>query len=680
MKDTAFYKAEVRWLVVLVACLLPVLLAAPAAGDYHRPEPFMNYVPQTQGVYDTTYGNFSQTDCRSCHGLLTGDLHRLSGPGLTGPCSLCHPDGTPDPGTQLDCTSLECHGIDPEHPDNTKRHHNGDLAFSGQCTACHQADLLGALAAEPAIYYPSGAAPTPFRCQNCHWESAAPEPDVFKPDKLHHMDFYGKVSPNCWDCHAVAPGNPSWDPNDPVLIRFCANCHTRDSLHAVAAHQAPEHCYPCHGAYVQNMPDPGARPPAIKVITPRSGSFTTVIISGDNFGTRGPDASVAFNPRTGDASGQRTPVVIPSTDPRVFAWNEQTISVQAPLTSPPGNYDLEVRTANGESNHVLFTLTGTGTAPPVPGTPVVTSLSPTLLAEDGQVSLAGSNFGDRHCCGREVYVSDGTYTVAMPVAAWTDTRVVVRIPAWTFPPGPCQVWLHNESGDSNVVSLTLHNVPVIDSTALNGLNLTLTGRFLGAVQGAVLPDHHGYASQVKFGTRQDTYTATHITAWTDTQIDLVMDGFVDADGDPSTALPAGEYGLVVETTYFYDTNLNGQFDPADQVFQVVRDAPVLFVQGDTGAPLLVELTPNPAQPVQIVSFIGRHFGLNKGKVKIGTTVYKPSNPRILSWSDTKVNFRLPAYSGQPPGTCRVKNVNILRKEAPGVFTPSNRLQLTICKP
>jgi hypothetical protein len=568
-----------------------------------------------------------------------------------------------------------CHKTDV----NNKWHHNSDLGASGQCTACHRPDLVGGLrGTAPAAYYPNGAAPTPFRCENCHWGSTVPEPDVFNPMDTHHMSFWGDVSAACYDCHSMSPNSPNWDPLKPTLIRFCANCHTRDSLHAVAAHQVSGRCYGCHGANMLNMPTPTPRPPAVGLIDSLDG---TIFMSGNNFGAPGPGSSVVLIPRVGDATGSRAPTVIPSTDPSVFCWNDMLISVLKPLGSPPGNYDVEVQTTVGISNRTLCILSGAAAAPPVPGTPAITSLSPTIGAEGVLVTLEGSSFGDRHCCDREVYGRDvSEWDTALPIHSWTDTKIVVRMPAWTFQPGVVSLHVHNESGDSGLVDLNFRQVAAVSGLSLNGQALTISGTKFGSLQEEVLPDNYGYSSRVKLGTREHTYTATNITSWSDTQIDLTLNAFVNEGGTPVSALANGQYGLMVETTYFYDTNTSGGLDPGDDVHQVVMDGPAELLLGDTGIPKITAVIPAPAEAGAMASVIGYHFGSSKGKVRMGTYILKPNDSRIRYWSDTRVNYIVKPFTAWESGTCKNVGVKIIRKNGPGSWTPSDKFSFTVCKP
>jgi hypothetical protein len=642
-------------LTVSVLLLLGSALTLWALDQYYnRPSPVMDFVPQDQGTYDTIYPNYTDADCRTCHGDLTGDLHRYSGLGLNGVCDLpeCHAVGPPAPGTQISCTSPDCHVIGSA---NAKVHHSSDLAASGQCTACHRPDLVGGLRAEGLIMcYPKEPGPAPYRCENCHWEDTFKlSPDVSSLFDLHHMQFEGPVSAACYECHSMSASDPLWNPDNPVLVRFCENCHTPAILHSI--HQdasygweavgfhvpninntnptdveadtyreftAEEKCVACHGETPSGEQVVAIAGPAILSLSPYSGTGDTAIwITGTNFGEPpAPGASVIFTPRAGDTSN---PVIIPSGS---TSWSPSIILVDAPLTAPGGNYDITVETSTGMSNRALFTLTGTATAPPVPGTPVITAISPTVGTDEVTITIHGSNFGDRHCCDREVqFQADGqTGVFTMPVYSWTDTEVVLRFLPWTVSDGLQHVRVHNEGGDSNIVDFVNRAAPGATMLARDDLALTITGGGYGALQSEVFGDHYGYASQVKIGDRDHTYTATNITSWADTQIDLVLDAFVDENGTP-VGEQFGNFGLLVETEYFYDTNTNGQLDSGDQVYHRVTSTLALLELPKVEC----ELIPDTTDPIPRGGTLGFQVNVTNntsgmGMVLFGTKVTKPN--------------------------------------------------------
>jgi hypothetical protein len=57
---------------------------------------------------------------------------------------------------------------------------------------------------------------------------------IHSNEKTHHMAQEGNVYPQCnIVCHAVVLDNPSWESDDPELIRACEACHTKDTLHGI---------------------------------------------------------------------------------------------------------------------------------------------------------------------------------------------------------------------------------------------------------------------------------------------------------------------------------------------------------------------------------------------------------------------------------------------------------------
>ena len=147
------------------------------------------------------------------------------------------------------------------------------------------------------------------------------------------------------------------------------------------------------------------------------------------------------------------------------SWTDTQIVVIVPATFQPGNASVVV---NGvASNGIAFT-----TVPPV-----LTSISPTAIAPGMQMTLTGSGFG----AVQNGRVALGTAANGTPVS-WTDTRIVVTVPA-TFQPGNVQVM--ENGGTSNGIAFTTMP-PVLTSispTAIApGMQMTLTGSGFGAVQ------------------------------------------------------------------------------------------------------------------------------------------------------------------------------------------------------
>ena len=285
-------KAGLAALVILfVASFFVVTLGSGRAKAYVRPaNPVMDYVPQDIGIYDTYCDNLEANDCRGCHGDRNAEAQRHQ---YTASAFAGCPDGCPL--SPPDCLSA-CHN-DPNNPQTITNdcivchpktglpdpHHESDPAHAGQCTACHETNLLvETRSVRTPFYYPTvyTDTPTPYSCENCHWPSGdvphTPPSDwpmpieangplmspniVLHPSKpyrpsdgTHHNVTWG-VYTKCYDCHGNNPDNLNLDDTNPLLIRYCENCHSIDALHSIEAHTtaghnltADEKCIACHG-------------------------------------------------------------------------------------------------------------------------------------------------------------------------------------------------------------------------------------------------------------------------------------------------------------------------------------------------------------------------------------------------------------------------------------------------
>src|SRR4030043_100196 len=85
------------FLSMLVLCVTAISLATQglAQGEVYRPpNPVMDYVPQNIGIKDKPYRDFTELDCRECHGWSTAVRHHNTEPALSGNCVFggggCH--------------------------------------------------------------------------------------------------------------------------------------------------------------------------------------------------------------------------------------------------------------------------------------------------------------------------------------------------------------------------------------------------------------------------------------------------------------------------------------------------------------------------------------------------------------------------------------------------------------
>jgi hypothetical protein len=97
----------------------------------------------------------------------------------------------------------------------------------------------------------------------------------------------------------------------------------------------------------------------------------------------------------------------------------------------------------------------------------------------------------------------------------------------------------------------------------------------------------------------------------------------------------------------------------------------------TGNPAYIDyISPNPCNTRQVVSIMGMRFGNTQGnsKIHLAKKIFGLGSSRIIMWSDTRIDFKIPAYTW-PSGT--TKTINLWVK-VNGMI--SNKVPLTIIKP
>ena len=248
-----------RSLLLVILFSYPPAIVWGAWENHNRPKPLMDYVPQETGIYDTTYSQLGESDCRSCHGASLADRHHMLDPEQH-QCTECHPP--PQFGVIRDCTTSGCHNWDDVNTNGW--HHKTEASASGNCVACHNANLIAQYS--PPVSFAEDEpnvldmVPTPWTCQNCHWgqsvdaghpstynhldEWGVPagyyeyEKEIRSDENNHHMGGKGNVASNCCMCHTYTDDDPctlAIDHCNPESIRACESCHTKETLHAIHA-------------------------------------------------------------------------------------------------------------------------------------------------------------------------------------------------------------------------------------------------------------------------------------------------------------------------------------------------------------------------------------------------------------------------------------------------------------
>jgi hypothetical protein len=730
-------------LMFLVLGLAATLWAQNAA--YNRPMPTMDYVPQEIAIYDGMYNDQNESTCRKCHGNSTADRHHGTPMVVRDNlCLPCHPICTigVDPDCEngitihRDCLTTDCHSWADVQFGNGKWHHNTDMAESENCIACHDQQYIEEITPfrSHELYPPSVVTPTPFSCENCHWEQPASvtgdpnapgHPSTYehkdywgnlvgfyeygKPISnnidTHHMDFVGEVASECYKCHSQDPGNPSWDPNNPELIRYCEICHSIRSLHVIAPHVSDHNGWLPVGFHA----NPG----------------NPVVRGG---GGPGPNPTIY-------AKWGPTPYT-PQQNPG-FTGDEQCWGCHGAEVEPWIDEGIGAPTID-------IALEG---------------IMPTMGSCGALVAIRGTNFGEEHIAGREVQIRLGPPDPwqTLPIHAWTNTYIEVEIPCWQFAPGNYKIRVKSDGGVSNQRVFRIHDSPtllaVTDSvgdpdsgTCGSWLRLTGSGGFNTTRNSMATDNYHGLTHIVDFVASSGEYTATVYgagltgTIWTDTAIDvrlwnLFRDGgggnppfgqpdecsidpitgqkrmernFVQDIGDENASstitcdnaspvydecaaeptiarcdcLSTGVFQIYVKAIYYGDDDLSGTLTCGDTIFEVEKSDPVQYEL--INSPVINKLNPKQitdpvAAPFPLLKIYGANFNPTQtdGSVRISTKANCTSATlglgvqlnNIKLWSDTLIKVRVNAPNAWQ-GTTKYVWV-----ERPGALVPKSN-----CKP
>jgi hypothetical protein len=629
-------------IVFLVLILLAARgIQAQQYATYNRPVPLMDYVPQEIGVYDTAYEELTESDCRGCHGNSLADRHHATPTvvedGLCLPCHALAPGGGIS--VTRDCLTSGCHSSDDLLVNGW--HHDTDLSDSANCVACHDPNLIARISPVRDLenYPASVVTPSPFSCENCHWEQKASttgdpnapgHPSTYdhqgpygdfvgfyeylKPIHgsfdTHHMGFQGNIASACYRCHALYPSDPSWSPYEPELIRYCEICHDIASLHAIVPH-------------VQGTPG--------------------WVASGFHVDSDVPtDVDPDFY-RTSEPSRPYLPEISPG-----FAPDEMCMG------------------CHGD--------TITASAPSAVAVPVIDVIQPTHGVCGAIVALQGASFGVEPKNGYHIQfeVNPGNW-MALPIYSWTSTQVEFQVPCWEVGPGNYKVRVQTPAGESNQVNFTVENVSVskLDPEAGPcGTKITLNGIGFGNSQSGMLDDYYGIHHVVDVVSSQGAYTAVTYTEWTDTSLKVVFGTFFkdlvnvetqqgnfirDSIGEPLVQgcgyMGLGLWSVYLKTIYFGDDDGSGGLTDGDTIFQVVTSNPDYFEL--VCKPVINLLSPARMYNHSILQVFGRNFGSSQlnGEVRIGSENEAQSPDlgeglplgEVQLWSNTliKVNVDVP---------------------------------------
>jgi hypothetical protein len=681
--------------VVLLGLMAGNTLALNAT--YNRPNPLMDYVPQEIGIYDTRYDNLTEADCRACHGDSLADRHHMTMIVLRDKlCTPCHEIISEPPGVTVirDCTTSGCHSWNDLGPLDGKGdgpngwHHSTNLSASENCTICHSEKIVAEITpfSSFAQYPPTVVTPTPFSCENCHWDqdlvdatppwipgdptpttANAGHPSTYdhrdawgnwvgyyeykKPilgnfDNLH-MGFKGDISGQCYKCHANDPNDPSWDPTNSELIRYCEICHDIATLHTIYEHVGPPGT--SGGPAVEGWE-------AIGFHTGGGGTTPSVYV-GDN--------ADGFS---GKAHSKPT-------------WG--------------GNL-----TGYFEANEMCLGCHGDGLSDyyegPLSSPPNADSMEPNAGCPGAEIVITGSKFGDEQTAGRFVQMKDGTW-VTIPVYSWTDTQIVAVVPAWTFSPGLYTVRVKTEGGGNSVgIDPSVELFQVLDCPSAKVISddsggddqgpcegtITLsggTGKFGSARDTISAPGaEEGVYRTVVIASSQGTYVAGYnpgppadfiTNHWSNTSVKFKLQTagwFVDEDDDflkdtgeavqqACEDLNLGTYAVYIKYIYYKDDDASGDYSNNDTMYQVESSNLILYEL--TNNPSVFNANPKSGVVAKdIVKIIGANFGPTQttGQVFTGSKSQYTSDSgklqdNVRMWSNTKIKIKIKApaaYAGK----------------------------------
>ena len=665
--------------------------------DYNRPDPLMDYVPQEIGIYDTMYWELNEHDCRDCHGNSTADRHHYTPIVLRDDlCTVCHPTctpGSPDcPDGILiirDCLTSGCHSWSDVGPKDEKGtfdpanlyngwHHATDMAASENCVACHNPNLVEEITPfrDLETYPQTVVTPTPFSCENCHWEqahSATGDPDspghpstyvhydelgnfigfheysrpIYGNYDSHHMAGKGSVASECYKCHPQDPNNPSWDPSNPELIRYCEICHSVRTLHTIGPHVQDHNGWEAVGFHVAGHPGES---------------------SWDNYA---PAVYRAWTP-TG-------PPYAPETTPGFTAdqqcWGCHGSGIPDPPPTPSCKPAIDTSIYGIQPNHGCCGVL---------------------------VTLRGECFGAEHMIGYRVQIAEKTCCGAplewldVPaIHAWTSTLIEFEIPCYFIEPGNYWVRVKTPYGRSNKRVFSVEDCPsllTIDPVlGPCGTWIKFFGEEgdFGTAQEEMFDSYNGVRRIVDFVASSGTYTAMRYRNWNDDSkersfevrfYNFFEDG-KDTCGEPTqlrnfvqddgTAVPSGRcsghvcpdeptikkcdclalglYSVYVKAIYFGDEDGNGTLNCGDTIFQVAKSNPACFEL--TNDPIIYKINPRQIERGKRLRIYGMNFGPTQefgDEVRIGLKKQAKSldldQGRAIEcvrlWSNTLIKVRM----------------------------------------
>ena len=318
-----------------------------------------------------------------------------------------------------------------------------------------------------------------------------------------------------------------------------------------------------------------SRSPQITSVSPSRAQYNqTVTITGSNFGSSRGSSSVWVGS-----------VRVPS----FTAWSNTTIRFRVPTNMRSGN--VTVRTSEGTSNAVRLEITSR---------PYLSSVSPTRVKPGDRLTLTGSNFGRTRGSSYVLFTPNVWPTASSDYVTWSDTRIVVKVPAGAQS-GDVKVVVGSQSSGTKhiVIESALPQITSVSPRQVQyNQTVTVRGSNFGSSRGS---------SSVWVGSVR----VTSFSSWSNTTIRFRV----------PTNMRSGN--LTVRT--------------ANGTSNAVR----LEV---TSGPSLSSVSPTTVKPGDQLTLTGSNFGRTRGSsyVLFTPNVWPTTNSDYVSWSDTRIVVKVPA--------------------------------------
>ena len=319
------------------------------------------------------------------------------------------------------------------------------------------------------------------------------------------------------------------------------------------------------------------RSPQITSVSPRQAQHNqTVTITGSNFGSSQGSSSVWVGSiRVSSFS----------------SWSSTTIRFRVPTNMRSGN--VTVRTAEGTSNAVrLEIMSG----------PYLSSVSPTRVKSGDRLTLTGSNFGRTRGSSYVLFTPNVWPTASSDYVSWSDTRIVVKVPA-RAQSGDVQVVTGTGSSGTKRIVVESASLPRITSVSPRQVQynqvVTVTGNNFGSSRGS---------STVRIGSIAIPSSA--LASWSNTRIRFRVPTNVRS-GNITVRTSAGTSNSIrLEIT----------------------------------SPYLASVSPSRVKPGDRLTLTGANFRSSRGSgyVLFTPNVWPTSSSDYVTWSDSRIVVKVPA--------------------------------------